>query len=126
MMEKKEHRVIPLLRIFDLSKAIEFYIGWLGFSIDWEHRFGENFPVYMQVSLGNITLHLTEHHGDCCPGGKVYIEYAGELTVYYNLLQEKDYRYMKPGLEKAPWNALTMEVIDPFGNKLLFAEDLKK
>ena len=124
-MENKQHAVIPLLRIFDIAKAREFYVDWLGFTIDWEHRFEENFPVYMQVSKDNIRLHLTEHHGDCCPGSKVYIEFAGGLTAYHSLLKEKDYRYMKPGLQKAPWNALTMEVIDPFGNKLLFAEDLK-
>ena len=124
-MENIQHTVIPLLRIFDIAKAKEFYIDWLGFTIDWEHRSGENFPLYMQVSKDNIKLHLTEHHGDCCPGSKVYIHFAGGLTACHSLLIQKDYRYMKPGLEKAPWDALTMEVIDPFGNKLLFAEDLK-
>ncbi len=34
----------------------------------------------------------------------------------------KNYKFNKPGLEKAPWNAICMEVIDPFGNKLLFSE----
>lgn len=120
------HTVIPLLRIFDIEKAKEFYVDWLGFSIDWEHRYGDNFPVYMQVSKDNILLHLTEHHGDCCPGAKVYIRFAGALQAYHRLLTEKDYRYNKPGLEEAPWNALLMEVVDPFGNKLIFAEDLKK
>ncbi len=125
-MENKQHAVIPLLRIFDISKAREFYVDWLGFTIDREHRFEENFPAYMQVSKDNILLHLTEHHGDCCPGGKVYIKFAGGLTACHSLLKEKEYRYMKPGLEKAPWNALTMEMTNPFRNKLLFAEDLKK
>lgn len=61
-------RVIPVLRIFDYPKTVEFYIDWLGFTVDWEHCFDENAPLYMQVSKGPITLHLTEHHGDCCPG----------------------------------------------------------
>ena len=30
---------IPVLRIFDETKAREFYIDFLGFSLDWEHRF---------------------------------------------------------------------------------------
>ena len=29
---------IPILRIFDEAKAREFYVGFLGFKIDWEHR----------------------------------------------------------------------------------------
>ena len=27
-------RTIPILRIFSVEKAKEFYIGWLGFKID--------------------------------------------------------------------------------------------
>jgi len=27
------------LRIFDIAKADEFYQGFLGFSVDWDHRF---------------------------------------------------------------------------------------
>ena len=33
---------IPILRIFSVDKAKEFYVGFLGFSVDWEHRFGDN------------------------------------------------------------------------------------
>lgn len=99
----------------------EFYIDWLGFSIEWEHRFEANSPLYMQVQKGDIVLHLTEHHGDCCPGSKVFIETTG-VKEYHRQLIEKDYRYNKPGLEQAPWNAPCIEVIDPFGNKLIFTE----
>jgi hypothetical protein len=31
-------RVIPVLRIFDIVKADEFYQGFLGFSVDWDQR----------------------------------------------------------------------------------------
>ena len=65
-------KTIPLFRIFDLANAAEFYIGWLGFRSDWQHRFEENAPVYWQISKDTLTLHLTEHHGDCCPGAKVF------------------------------------------------------
>lgn len=114
-------KVVPVLRIFDYAKAIEFYVDWLGFTIDWEHRFGDNFPLYMQVSKEEITFHLTEHHGDCCPGSKVYIETSG-VRDYHKQLIQKEYRYNKPGIEQAPWNAPCMTVFDPFGNKILFTE----
>jgi hypothetical protein len=42
----------PILRIFDEDKAKEFYLDFLGFHLDWEHRYGENFPLYAQVSRG--------------------------------------------------------------------------
>src|SRR5262245_43479470 len=41
---------IPILRIFAVDKAKEFYVDFLGFAIDWEHRFGDNFPLYAQIS----------------------------------------------------------------------------
>lgn len=115
-------QTIPMLRIFDKSKAVEFYVDWLGFSVDWEHSFSEGKPpVYMQVSKSSIVIHLTEHHGDCTPGGKVYIECTG-LRPYHRKLLDKQYLYNAPGLEIAPWKSLCMEVVDPFGNKLLFSE----
>mgnify|MGYP003424963061 CR=1 FL=1 len=117
------HKVIPVLRIFDIPKATEFYIDWLGFKIDWEHRFGNNFPLYMQISLEDIVLHLTEHYGDCSPGCKIVIQ-TKSVDELYKQLASKEYKYYKPGVELAPWNAKTMELIDPFGNKLLFNESL--
>ena len=45
-------RVVPTFRIFSLEKAREFYLDFLGFKIDWEHRFDPTAPVYMQVSRG--------------------------------------------------------------------------
>ena len=58
----------PILRIFDEAKAREFYVGYLGFRIDWEHRFAPGMPLYLQVSRDGCVLHLSEHHGDACPG----------------------------------------------------------
>ena len=65
-------QTIPILRIFDVAKAREFYLDFLGFNIDWEHRFEDGFPLYMQVSRAGMTLHLSEHHGDACPGSTVF------------------------------------------------------
>jgi hypothetical protein len=31
--------LIPVLRIFNIEKADEFYLGFLGFTVDWDHRF---------------------------------------------------------------------------------------
>ena len=59
---------VPILRMFDLDKAKDFYVGFLGFQVDWEHRFEPATPVYMQVSRGDCRIHLSEHHGDGTPG----------------------------------------------------------
>jgi hypothetical protein len=43
-------KTTPILRIFDEAKAKEFYIDFLGFKVDWEHRFEAGLPLYMQIS----------------------------------------------------------------------------
>ena len=43
---------IPILRIFDEAKAKEFYLDFLGFRLDWEHRFEAHLPLYMQIVHG--------------------------------------------------------------------------
>jgi len=110
-----------VFRIFDYAKTLEFYVNWLGFKIDWEHK-QDHTPVYMQVSLGSIVIHLSEHHGDCTPGGKILIENFIGLKAYQKQLLDKNYTFMRPGIETIPWNpdVYSMEVIDPFGNKLVF------
>ena len=115
---------IPILRIFSVDKAKEFYVDFLGFAIDWEHRFGDNFPLYAQISRTGLKLHLSEHHGDASPGSTVFIWMRG-IADYHRELTAKDYKYYKPGLEDAPWDARVMQVGDPFGNKLRFSEPNK-
>ena len=117
-------QTIPILRIFDLDKAKDFYGGFLGFQIDWEHRFDERAPAYLQVSRGALVLHLTEHHGDCCPGSTVYVETTA-LHQFHQEIAAKGYAYMRPSVEMAPWQAYVMEVTDPFGNRLRFSEHLR-
>ena len=47
------------------------------------------------------------------------------IADYNRELLAKNYRYYKPGVEDAPWDAKVMEVGDPFGNKLRFSEPNK-
>ncbi|QEM14108.1 glyoxalase superfamily protein [Mucilaginibacter rubeus] len=116
----------PILRIFDYDKAIEFYITWLGFKTDWEHK-PEGVPVYIQISLRDVVLYLSEHHGDASPGSHVAIDDFTELRDYHAHLIAKKYKYNRPGLEVPEWNdkAIMMTVHDPFGNRLTFSEELK-
>lgn len=116
-------QTIPILRIFDVGKAREFYLGFLGFQVDWEHRFEAAAPAYLQVSRGSCVLHLSEHYGDCCPGSTVFLRVSG-LEQFHREIASRDNAYQRPGIELAPWNAKLMEVTDPFGNRLRFNEYL--
>ena len=111
---------VPILRIFDVAKAHEFYLGFLGFAVDWEHRYGDNFPLYEQVSRAGLRLHLSEHAGDATPGSTVVVYMKG-IRAFQKELIAKDYRYMKPGLDAVD-DRLEMTVTDPFQNRIRFME----
>ena len=119
------HAPVPILRIFDVDKAKTFYVGFLGFTVDWEHTFEPDSPVYMQVSRSGCILHLSEHHGDGTPGGAIRIE-VDELDEYHASLRAQKYKYYRPGIEDQEWGTRETSVQDPFGNKLIFYRQLSK
>jgi uncharacterized glyoxalase superfamily protein PhnB len=114
-------KTTPIFRIFDEAKAREFYIDFLGFKIDWEHRFEPGLPLYMQISKDGCIIHLSEHHGDCSPGAAIRIE-TSELDAFHKDLATKRYKYARPGIEDMPWGSRDMSVNDPFGNRLTFTD----
>jgi catechol 2,3-dioxygenase-like lactoylglutathione lyase family enzyme len=115
---------VPILRIFDLEKAKDFYCGFLGFKVDWEHRFEPGLPLYMQISRGDLRLHLSEHHGDGSPGVQIFVEMNG-LEEFHREVTTKEYRFLKPGLNDEFYGARSMNVTDPFGNRIAFNEYLE-
>jgi len=112
-------KTTPILRIFDEAKALGFYVDFLGFTVDWQHRFGDDFPLYLQVSRGECVLHLSEHHGDCTPGSALRIE-TDELEAFRAQLLTRQYPFARPQIQAMPWGSQDMTVIDPFGNRLVF------
>lgn len=111
---------IPIVRIFSESKAKEFYLDFLGFALEWEHRFEEKFPLYAEIKRGDLTIHLSEHHGDATPGSSMFVP-VRDIDALQRELLAKNYTYAKPGVEDTPWGR-DMEVTDPFGNRIRFSE----
>lgn len=111
---------IPILRIFSEEKAKEFYLNFLGFSLEWEHRFEDGFPLYAQIRRSELVLHLSEHHGDATPGSTIFVPMQ-HIDTLHKELHEKHYKYAKPGVEDLPWGR-QIEVADPFGNRIRFCE----
>ena len=111
----------PIVRIFDETKARAFYVDYLGFGIDREHRFDDEAPLYLQVSREGCVLHLSEHHGDGSPGIALRIG-TDALDALHAELAGRRYRYARPGIEARPWGERDLTVRDPFGNRLVFFE----
>lgn len=112
---------VPVLRMFDVAKAREFYLDWLGFVVLFEHRFEPDLPLYMGIARGSLELHLSEHHGDGSPGANIRVETNGLDSLHAELIAKR-YGYGRPGIEPKPWGTRELTVHDPFGNRITFSE----
>lgn len=116
-------KITPILRIFDEAKAREFYIEFLGFKVNFEHRFADDMPIYLGISKGDCTIHLSEHFGDGTSGSAIRIE-TNNVEEYQQELLAKKYKNARPGLQDQPWGSREMSISDPFGNRLTFTKTL--
>jgi catechol 2,3-dioxygenase-like lactoylglutathione lyase family enzyme len=111
---------IPILRMFSVDLTYAFYLEYLGFELDWEHRFGDDFPLYAQIRRDSVILHLSEHHGDSTPGSAVFLP-VDDIESLHRELQGKQYRYAKPGIDDVGWGR-QLQISDPSGNRLRFCQ----
>lgn len=112
------HVTVPIVRTFPGEQARRFYIDFLGFTIDWEHRFGDGMPLYQQVTREGCVLHLSEHHGDATSGSAVRIEIANVQQLQRELAANPLFP-LRIGLDNQPWGS-DLTVPDPFGNRIIF------
>lgn len=115
------HPPTPILRSFDEAKVKAFYLDFLGFRVDWEHRFTDGAPLYLRLSRDGCVLHLSEHHGDCTPGAALRIQ-VDDIDALHGELSAKNYPNARPGIEQMPWGTRDMTITDPFGNRLIFTD----
>jgi catechol 2,3-dioxygenase-like lactoylglutathione lyase family enzyme len=113
-------KTIPILRMFDEAKAREFYLDFLGFSVEFEHRFEAGMPLYLGISRGALHLHLSEHHGDASPGATIFVPMRN-VERLRDELQARRYGYGRPDIVEQDWGQV-LEVYDPFGNRIRFCQ----
>jgi catechol 2,3-dioxygenase-like lactoylglutathione lyase family enzyme len=112
---------VPVLRVMSVETALTFYLGYLGFHLDWEHRYQPGSPLYVQVSRSKAVLHLSEHHGDGSPNGVVWFPVANVVGLHKELLDRPN-APVRPGLDAHAPGGPTFQVTDPYGNVLRFAQ----
>lgn len=112
---------VPILRIQDWHVAEGFYTDYLGFVVEWVHRFEPSLPVYARVRRDETVLDLSEHHGDGTPCSVVWIP-VGDVVALHRELIDKQHPRLRPGIDLDAPGGPTMEILDPFGNALRFCE----
>jgi peptide-methionine (S)-S-oxide reductase len=112
---------VPVLRMFDEAAAREFYVDYLRFDVQWEHRFEPDLPLYMRIRRGSAVLDLSEHHGDGTPGSVVWIPIV-DADAFHADLGTRPHRRLRPGIDRDAPGGPTIQLTDPSGNELRFCE----
>jgi len=112
---------VPVLRVMSVARALPFYLDYLGFTLDWEHRFEPRLPLYVQVSRSEAVVHLSEHHGDGSPHGVVWFPVLDVSALHKELLARPN-APVRPGIDPDAPGGPTLQVTDPYGNILRFAQ----
>ncbi|WP_405766599.1 glyoxalase superfamily protein [Streptomyces sp. NBC_01538] len=109
---------VPVLRVMSVAQALPFYLDFLGFALDWEHRFEPGMPLYVQVSRSAAVLHLSEHHGDGAPNSVVWIPVRDVSALTRNCSPDRTRQHVPESIR----TPRALQVIDPYGNILRFAQ----
>ncbi len=112
---------IPVLRVQDEHVARKFYLDYLGFTVDWEHRFEPGMPLYARLSRASLTIDISEHHGDGTPGSVIWIPVRDIRSLHQELLRNPHAR-LRPGIDQDAPGGPTMDITDPFSNVLRFSQ----
>lgn len=115
-------KAIPTFRVLDVEEAKSFYLDFLGFTNDWEHRFAPDLPVYMQFSKNGLVLHLSDNPR-FQTGSIVYVQ-TSSIDSLHEDLNSRSGEFKVPIVERTPWGTKQMEIQDPFGNLLRFNEEV--
>ena len=114
---------IPVVRMLDEKQTKSFYIDYLGFEIDWEHRFRDDpsSPLYAQIRHGDAILHLNGHAEEDSP--KCEVRFPVEnLVAFCEYLRDKTNGTDKPEIVDPRYEGrpTDLNIIDPSGNTLVF------
>jgi len=107
---------VPILAVKDARASAEFYKQALGFDVDWEHRFEEGFPLYVQVSRSPLQLHLSEHEGGGTRAADFFVRVPDVDAVYRGMLDQG----IRPTTEPTdqPYGIRDFCVVDPDGHRI--------
>lgn len=111
---------IPVVRMLDEDASTRFYLDYLGYTVDWEHRFEEGTDLYMQIRRGPSVLHLNGHATDESPVTEVRIP-VRDLEGFCVWLCEKDWPEKAEAVDPRYEGKNTdLNLLDPAGNHLVF------
>ncbi len=105
----------PVFGIRSYEEAIDYYVDWLGFNLDWEWREAPGQPAIVSISRDGITIGLNES-ADAATGAwlSVSVNDAQALADEWNGRRTGSARVVSG----APYDGAVIHLVDPFGNRI--------
>ena len=116
------HEVVPTLRIAKLAGSEAFYVGALGFHIDWQHA-DDAGARFAQLSREGMLLYLSERAADGAGRGLVHL-YVPNVDAWHVEFFERGVDAPLP--QDMPWGNREFRVLDPDGNQLCVCTPLNR
>ncbi|BDZ48721.1 glyoxalase [Frondihabitans sucicola] len=91
---------VPVIRIQDHATAYDFYVEYLGFAVQWEHRFEPELPLYARLARSGVVIDLSEHYGDGTPGSAVWIPVRDVEALHVELIGKRN-AHSRPGVDRS-------------------------
>ena len=118
MAEPKIVACQPGFKIDNYEAAVEHYVDWLGFNLDWEWRAEPGAPVILSVTRDELSLFLNEEEGPAGIWLRVSVVGLPALVDEWNSKRPDAVELI---LEQ-PFELPTAYIADPFGNGLALQE----
>jgi uncharacterized glyoxalase superfamily protein PhnB len=119
-------RVVPIVKVTDIQRAIDFYCSTLGFVHDFSYSASAEGPVYAGISRDGHQLHLSTFAGDGVTGTAVYC-YVDDIDALFRRLLAgglKTPKNSESPVEEGPvnqsWGMREFYVRDLDGNTIRF------
>ena len=119
-------RVVPILKVTDMARALAFYESTLGFAVDFRYAAGPRGPWYAGVSLDGHQIHLSTFGGDGVAGTSVYFYVDDADALFDQFLAagltppDDPESPVHEGPVTQTWDMREFYVRDPDGNTLRF------
>lgn len=110
---------IPQLRMTDADRSLALYAA-LGVTVDWEHRFDADMPLFAQLARDVQTIFLSGHAGDCALGGAVYFK-VRDVDACARAFAAAGVPIVTTPWD-TDWGTREMLLVDPDHNRLRFAQ----
>ena len=116
-------KVIPVLAVRNVSDAIAYYTGKLGFDLKGTDQ--EQDPKYAVIGRDGVRLHLQGHDSADFVGEGPELRFVvDDVDGLFEEYRTKDVFHAKTALRDTPWGTREFAFYDPDGNGLIFFRDL--